>query len=77
MRLKKICVLWFCFSMAFICAGCKIEEKQSKINEEINESENTTEIPKEYCYEAGNIKFNTSISVPEEVKNKGMKEYFV
>lgn len=73
MKLKKISVLLLlCLGMA--CAGCKHEEKQSQISEEINGSQNTIEIPEQYCYEAGNIKFDTSISASEKIKSSGMKK---
>ena len=48
MKLKKISVLLLlCLGMA--CAGCKYEEKESQISEEINVSQNTIEIPEQYC----------------------------
>ena len=81
MKSQRLSVLLLCLGMA--CTGCKHEEKQPQISngintshnhEVINETQSAVEIPEQYCHEAGNIKFDTEVSVPENVKNSGMKK---
>ena len=81
MKAKRVSVLLLCLGM--VCAGCKHEEKHPQISDGINanqnqevisETQSAIEIPEEYCHEAGNIKFDTAISVPETVKQSGMKK---
>ena len=70
MKSQRLSVLLLCLGMA--CTGCKHEEKQPQISngintshnhEVINETQSAVEIPEQYCHEAGNIKFDTEVSV--------------